>query len=76
MNFKEHIQTFRLEQSVINRIIEETIKNIDEDYLLIERTNLEIMNFNFASLFVWNKTIEGFIYWNDISNKIPYNYGN
>jgi hypothetical protein len=74
---QEYIYTLPLEASVISRIAEETAKDKGEEYLSKERTEMEMKDFAFCVLFVWNKTAEGFAYWVEINNTIlRHRYGN
>jgi len=70
------IKALPLEQPIIDRIIEETIKDKGENYLNERQFAHVLKNFAFCVLFVWNKTTEGFEYWVDINNKIPFKNGN
>lgn len=74
-NIFEYIHSLPLTMIIIGRIIDETIKEKGEEYLVKERTDFEMQDFPFCILFVWNKTPEGFEYWNQIDNAIR-GYGN
>ena len=70
MNINNYINSLPFHQGIIDRIIRETILDKGEEYIHQERTEFEMKNFPFCTLFVWNKTKEGFDYWSDINNII------
>jgi hypothetical protein len=74
-NILDWIKALPLEQEIIDKIIIETINDKGHDYIMNEQSEVTLKNFGFAILFVWNKTPQGFEYWADINQKIPYKNG-